>query len=94
MMKSLDYAFTSPQGVLIHQVMWTALVMLLLVMYGCVFCSYQYRIRDWVVNVQWMVEDVIERRMDQEESYLRWQVAEKGIFFMDSSTDSDHSDNH
>ena len=33
----------------------------------CVSSCYQCRIRDWLVNVKWMVEDVIERRMDQEE---------------------------
>ena len=91
-MRSLDYVTTSPEGVLIYQVVRTGLLLLSLMMYVCVSRGYQYRVRDWVVNVQWMVEDVIERRMDQEESYLRWQVAEEGIIFADSSTDLDHSD--
>ena len=68
------------------------MVLLSLVMYVYVSRGYQYRIRDWVVNVQWMVEDVIERRMDQEESYNRRQMAEEGILFEDSSSSLDESE--
>ena len=85
-MRSLDYVVTFPKGVLIYQVVRTGLVLLSLVMYVCVSRGYQYRIRDWVVNVQWMVEEVFERRMDQEESYNRRQMAEEGILFENSSS--------
>ena len=91
-MRSLDYVITSPDGVLIYQVVRTGLVVLSLVMYVCVSHGYQYRIRDWVVNVQWMVEEVFERRMDQEESYNRRQMDEEGILFQDSSSSLDESD--
>ena len=91
-MRSLDSAVTSPEGVLIYQVVRTGLVLLSLVMYVCVSRGYQYRIRDWVVNVQWMVEEVFERRIDQEESYNRRQMAEEEIFFQDSSSSLDESD--
>ena len=88
-MRSLDYAITSPDGILIYQVVRTCLLLLSLVMYMFVSHGYQYRVRDWVVNVQWMVEDVFERRMDQEESYTRQQIAEERILFKSSSSDSD-----
>ena len=42
--------------------------------------------------MQWMVEDVIERRMDQEESYNRRLMAEEGILFEDSSSSLEESD--
>ena len=91
-MRSLDYVFTSPEDVFIYQVVRTGLVLLSLVMYACVSRGYQYRIRDWVVNVQWMVEDVIERRMDQEDSYNRRRMAEEEIFLENSSSSLDESD--
>ena len=72
-MRSVDYVITSPDGILVCQVVRTSLVLLSLVMYVYVSRGYQYRIRNWVVNVQWMVEDVFERRMDQEERYIKEQ---------------------
>ena len=69
--------------------MGTVLVLLSLVTYVCLSHGYQYRVRDWVVNVQWIVEDVFERRMDQEESYIRRQMAEEKISFQSSISDSD-----
>ena len=42
--------------------------------------------------MQWMVEDVMEWRMDQEESNNRLQMAEEGIMFEDSSLTLDESD--
>ena len=59
-MTSLDYVTTSPEGVFIYQIVRTGLLLLSLMMYVFVSCGYQYRMRDWVVNVQWMVEDVFE----------------------------------
>ena len=92
-MRSVDYAITSPDGILIYQVVRTGLVLLSLVVYVYVSRGYQYRVRDWVVNVQWMVEDVFERRMDQEERYIKEQEADGGILFKYSSSSSDESDN-
>ena len=91
-MRSLDYVISSPDGVLIYQIVRTSLLLLSLVMYLCVSRGYQYRVRDWVVNVQWMVEDIFERRMDQEESYIRQQMAEEGILSEGSSSDSNSDD--
>ena len=42
--------------------------------------------RDWVVNVQWKVEDVTERRMEQEERYARKHAVENGILLEASSS--------
>ena len=92
MIRSLDYIFTSSEGVLISQVVRTALVLLSFVMYVCVSPGYKYRVRDWVVNVQWMVEDIFERRMDQEESCIRQQMVEEGILFEGSCSESNESD--
>ena len=54
-------------------------VLVSLVMYVCVSRKYTYRVRDWVVNVQWMVEDVFERRMNQEEAYFREQMTNESF---------------
>ena len=62
---------------LVYQTVRAGLVLVSLVMYLCVSRTYQYRLRDWVVNVQWMVEDVIERRIDQEDHYWREKLAEQ-----------------
>ena len=75
-----------------YQVVRTGLVFLSLVMYVCVSRGYQYRIRDLMVNVQWMVEEALKRRLDQEESYNRRQKAEKGIQFEESSSSLDESE--
>ena len=77
LMNSLDQVFTLPDELLIYQAVRSGVIMVSLVLYVCVSRTYQYRIRDWVVNVQWIVEDVFERRIEQEESYLRQQIAEQ-----------------
>ena len=92
LMRSLDYVITSPEGILIYQVVRTVLVLLSLVTYMCVSRGYRYRVRDWVVNVQWMVEDIIERRIDQEESYIRRQMTNEEMLFQSSSSDSDSNE--
>ena len=38
--------------------------------YMCTSRGYRYRVRGWVVNVQWLVEDVFERRMRMEDECL------------------------
>ena len=42
-----------------------------------------------MVNVQWMVEETFERRMDQDESHIRQQMDEEGMLLEGSSSDSD-----
>ena len=76
----------SASDVLVYQIIRSVLVMTSLLLYLCVSSGYQYRVRDWVVNVQWMVEDVIERRMEQEESYTRKHEAENRLFLEASSS--------
>ena len=39
--------------------------------------------------MQWMVEDIIERRIDQEKHYWRERMAEQQIITDSSSSDSD-----
>ena len=58
LMSTLDHIFTSSLGMLIYQAVRTSLVLLSMILYLCVSRAYKYRIRDWVVHVQWMVEDV------------------------------------
>ena len=93
-MRVLDYVFTSPDGIVIYQLVRIGCLLLSLVMYLCMSRGYQYRVRDWVVNVPQMVEDVFDRRMDQEESYNRRQMDEGGIFFKDSSSSLDSNELH
>ena len=60
-----------------------------LLLYFCVSKAYQYTVRDWVVNVQWMAEDVIEWRINQEEQYWRDKMAEQHIIINNFSSDND-----
>ena len=61
-------------------------------MYLCVSQAYQYKVRDWVVHVQWTVEDVTERRIEHEKCYWREQIAEQQIVIDSSSSDTDEMD--
>ena len=88
LMCSLDHVFTSSLGIFIYQTVRTSLVLLSPILYLRVSRAYKYRIRDWVVHVQWMVEDVIERRMDQEQQYWRSKMNTEHMLFNPSSTPS------
>ena len=46
------------------------LILVSLVLFSYVSRHYRYRQRDEIVNVQWMIEEIFERRMDQEEEYM------------------------
>ena len=85
LMSSFDEVFSSQHGILIYQATRTGLTLLSLLIYLYMSRSYQYRIRDWIVNVQWMVEDVFDRRMKQEERYWRDQMADQQVLFESSS---------
>ena len=89
LMCSLDHNFTSSLGMLIYQTVRTGLVLLSLILYLCVSRAYKYGIRDWVVHVQWMVEDITERRIDQEESYYK-QLDEERLLFNSSTESKDY----
>ena len=47
------------------------LILVSLVLFSCVSRFYRYRQRDEIVNVQGMIEEIYERRMDQEEEYMQ-----------------------
>ena len=66
---------SSTTSMLIYQAVRSGLVLVSVVMYLRVSRAYQYRVRDWVVNVQWMIEDIIGRRIVQGERYQREQQA-------------------
>ena len=53
------------------------LILVSLVLFSCVSRRYRYRQRDEIVNVQGMIEEIYERRMDQEEEYMQ----ERRAFF-------------
>ena len=90
LMSTLDHVFTSSLGMLIYQAVRTSLVLLSLILYLRVSRAYKYRIRDWVVHVQWMVEDVIERRMEQERKYWRRMSIGEQTFNPSSTPSSDY----
>ena len=90
-MRSLDYAITSPEGLFIHKVVRTGFLLLSHVMYVCVSCDYQYRIKDWVVNVQCMINEVFERSMDLKKALIYGESVEEQILFDDSSSSLDDS---
>ena len=87
-MSTLDQFITSSVDVLIHQVVRSILVLVSLVLYMCMSRAYKYRVRDWVVHVQWMVEDIFERQIDQEDSYMRKCAAEDRFLDVSSSTNN------
>ena len=89
LMSSLDNAISSWLGLVIYQASRCGLIFLSLLLYLCLSRTYQYRIRDWVVHVQWMVEDIIERRIDQEERYWEERMAEQQITIDCSSSEND-----
>ena len=78
LMCSLDHVFNSSLGMLAYQAVRTGFILLSLILYMCVSRAYKYRVRDWVVNVQQIVEDTIERRINQRENYYK-QLSEKRI---------------
>ena len=91
LMCSLDQLFiTSSQGMLIYQAVRTGFVLLSLVFYLHVSRAYQYRIRDWVVHVQWVVEDVFERRIDQEQQFWEQRENERQQMCTHSSCSRDY----
>ena len=92
LINSLDHAVSSWLGMLIYQATRCGIILVSLVLYLCVSRAYQYRVRDWVVNVQWMVEDVTERRMKREERYRQKQLAEEQSWIDTSSSDNDEQD--
>ena len=51
------------------------LILVSLVLFSCVSRHYRYRQRDEIVNIQAMIEDTHERRLDQEEEYMQEQRA-------------------
>ena len=61
LMSFLNHVFSLSLAVLIYQLSRCVLFVLLM----CPVHGYWDRIRDWVVNVQWMVKEVFERRTDQ-----------------------------
>ena len=54
------------------------LVFLSLIMYLCVSKCYRYRLRDEVVNEQFLVEEIYERELDQAEKFERERKMLKG----------------
>ena len=51
----------------------TFLIFLSLMLYLCVSRQYRYRLRDEVVNEQFLVEEIYERQLAQAEEYEREQ---------------------
>ena len=92
LMSSLDHVFTSKLAMLVYQAVRCGLVLLSLMLYLCVSCSYQYRIRDWVVHWQWMVEDIIERRIKQDKRCWRGKMAHQRFLSDSSSSEKDEVD--
>ena len=68
-MSNLDIALQKTQYFFIYQGIRTLAVLLSVIFFSCTSCSYKYRVRDEVVPEQWLVEDVFERRIDQEEEF-------------------------
>ena len=76
---SIRYLVTSILGTfiserkswLIYEGVKGFLILVSLVLFSCVSRYYRYRQRDEIVNVQWMIEEIVERQIDQEEEYMQ-----------------------
>ena len=78
---------------MIYQAGRCGLIIVSLLYCTCVFPGpIQYRVGDWVVHAQWMVEDIIERRIDQRKRYWRERMKEEQIIIDTSSSDNDETD--
>ena len=74
---SVNYLFVqTPELFTIESTTWkvfhgikAGFVFLSLVMYLCVSRWYQYRLRDEVVNEQYLIEEIYERELDMAEQY-------------------------
>ena len=67
----LDSFITERRAWLICEGVKGFLILVSLVLFWCVSRHYHYRERDEIVNVQGMIEEIYERRMDQEEEYMQ-----------------------
>ena len=67
----LDHFVTERRAWLICEGVKGFLILVSLVLFWCVSRHYRYRQRDEIVNVQGMIEDIYERRRDQEEEYMQ-----------------------
>ena len=67
----LDTFITERRAWLICEGAKGFMILVSLVLFWCVSRHYRYRQRDEIVNVQGMIEEIYERRMDQEEEYMQ-----------------------
>ena len=80
---SIKYLIMSPLDILVqgsqyfyaYQSLRTFAVLISVIFFICVAHRYKYRVRDDVVPEQWLIEDVIARRIDQEEEFWRQRQA-------------------
>ena len=67
----LDIYITERRSWLIYEGSKGFLILVSLTIFSCVSRYYQYRQRDEIVNEQGMIEEIFERRLDQEEAYMQ-----------------------
>ena len=65
----LDTYISERRSWLIYEGVKGFLILVSLALYSCVSRHYRYRQRDEIVNVQGMIEEIYERRMDQEKAF-------------------------
>ena len=73
----LDFYITERRSWLICEGTKGFLILVSLMLFWCVSKRYRYRQRDDIVNVQGMIEEIYEKRIDQEEEYIQ----ERGTFY-------------
>ena len=76
LMSSLDEALSSSLGIMIYQAVRCGLLILSL-LYLCVSQAFQYKVMQGLFHMQRLVEDINERKMDQEEHYWKEQIADQ-----------------
>ena len=68
-MSNVDTSLLRSSYFYIYQGLRMLAMLVSVVFFSCVARCYKYRVRDDVVPEQWLIEDVIERRMNQEEEF-------------------------
>ena len=86
----VDIFISERRSWLIYEGVKGFLILVSLVLFSCVSRHYHYWQQDKIVNVQWMIEEIFERRMDQEEEYMQ----ERRALLENKSTNSHSSHIH
>ena len=77
LMGLLDVTFQTSHYYYVYQGVRALIVLVSLALYSLVAKNYKYRVREDVVPEQWLIENIIERRIEQEKRFWRRREQEQ-----------------